>query len=191
MKNKNLMMEHILTAEKCLEYILGVTNTGLDIIDSNFNIVYIDPEWAKIYGKTEGKKCYEYFMGRSKVCPGCGVKKALNTKKPAVTEEVLAKEKNRPIQVTTIPFQNKKGEWFVAEVNVDITKRKKMEKRLRDKIRDLEIFKRATSERELNIIELKKMIKKLMVKLSQREIMANEQIPTFKKAKIIDISKPK
>ncbi len=54
--------------------------------------------------------------------------KALETKSPAVTEEVLVKEGNRPIQVTTIPFQNDKGEWLVAEVNVDITERKQAEK---------------------------------------------------------------
>ncbi|MDP3732081.1 MAG: PAS domain S-box protein [Candidatus Omnitrophota bacterium] len=110
-----------------MEFILGVTNTGLDIIDANFNMVYIDPEWSKVYGDYKGRKCYEYFMGRSEACPGCGVIKALETKKTVVSEEVLAKEGNRPIQVTTMPFQNEKGEWLAAEVNVDISERKKIE----------------------------------------------------------------
>ena len=113
-----------------MEFILGATKTGLDIIDSDSNIVYIDPEWQKVYGNPVGKKCYKYFMGRNTACPDCGVVKALRTKKPFVNEEVLVKEGNRPIQVTTIPFQNEKGEWLVAEVNVDITERKKAEKEL-------------------------------------------------------------
>ena len=110
-----------------IEFILGATNTGLDIIDSGFNIVYIDPAWARVYGDYNGRKCYEYFMDRSEPCPNCGVRKALETKEAVVSEDVLAKEGNRPIQVTTIPFQNENGEWLVAEVNADITERKKAE----------------------------------------------------------------
>jgi len=113
-----------------MEFILGATKTGLDIIDSDFNIRFIDTEWQKVYGDPTGRKCYEYFMGQSEVCPGCGIPKALETKTFTVTEEVLVKEGNRPIQVTTLPFQNKEGEWLVAEVNVDITERKRMEEKL-------------------------------------------------------------
>jgi PAS domain S-box-containing protein len=115
--------------QKQIEYVLGATRTGLDIIDSQFNIQYIDPEWKKVYGDPQGKKCYEYFMGRNEVCPGCGVVKALEAKQPVVTEETLVRENNRVIQVTSTPFQNDKGEWLVAEVNVDITDRKLAEER--------------------------------------------------------------
>jgi PAS domain S-box-containing protein len=114
-----------------MEFILGATKTGLDIIDAKFNIRYIDPEWQKVYGDPAGQKCYQYFMGRNTPCPGCGVVIALRTKAIAVTEEVLVKEDSRPIQVTTIPFQNDAGEWLVAEVNVDITERKQAEDALR------------------------------------------------------------
>jgi len=114
-----------------IEFILGATKTGLDIIDAKFNIRYIDPEWQKVYGDPTGKKCYDYFMGRNKSCPGCGVPNALQTRTVAVTEGVLVKEGSRPIQVTTIPFQNDAGEWLVAEVNVDITEIKRAEKMLR------------------------------------------------------------
>jgi len=93
-------------------------------------MVYIDPEWQKVYGEYKGKKCYKYFMGRNVSCPNCGIVKALETKKPFVSEEVLPKEGNRPIQVTTTPFQDKDGKWLVAEVNVDITERKKAEEAL-------------------------------------------------------------
>ena len=114
-----------------IEFILGATKTGLDIIDSDFNMVYIDPEWQKIYGDYKGRKCYEYFMGRDTMCPACGITKAIQTKKTVVTEEVLPRESNRPVQVTTMPFQNEKGEWLVAEVNTDITERKQAEEKLR------------------------------------------------------------
>lgn len=128
-----------LTERRCLEeglrrqieFILGATKTGLDIIDSEYNMRYVDGVWQEIYGDPAGKKCYEYFMGRKRPCPNCGITKALATKQPVVTEEILVKENNRPIQVTTIPFQDRKGEWLVAEVNVDITERKKAEAELK------------------------------------------------------------
>lgn len=117
--------DEVLRLKKQLEFILGVTRTGIDMIDADMNMVYVDPVWAAAYGDYAGRKCYEYFMGRGSACPECGVRRALETKKPVVTEEVLDREGGRPVQVTTIPFQNEKGEWLVAEVNVDIAERKK------------------------------------------------------------------
>lgn len=122
--------DEIRNLNKQVEFILGATKTGLDIIDSNFNLMYINPEWQKVYGDPENKKCYRYFMGRNKECPDCGVRKAFETKKAVITEEILVKEGNRVVQVTSIPFQDRKGDWLVAEVNVDITQRKQMEEEL-------------------------------------------------------------
>ena len=120
------------TFQQMMEFILGATKTGLDIIDSQYNIVYIDPSWAKTLGDPTGKKCYEYFNDRQDICPGCGVTEAIKTKKAVITEEKLVKEGNRAIQVTTIPFQDENGEWLFAEVNVDITDRKLIEETLRE-----------------------------------------------------------
>lgn len=115
---------------KQLNYILDVTKTRIDIIDSDFNLRYVDDPWQKIYGNPTDRKCYEYFMGRTSPCTNCGIPKALNTKQIVITEEVLNREGNRVIEVHTIPFQNKEGEWLVAEFNIDITERKKSEDKL-------------------------------------------------------------
>lgn len=114
-----------------IEFILGATKTGLDIIDKNYYIRYIDPEWAKIYGPWEGKYCFDYFMDRKTPCPDCAIEKAFKTKKTVVSQEILGKEGNRPISVTTIPFQDENGEWLVAEVNIDISERMQIEEGLR------------------------------------------------------------
>ncbi|HDP69312.1 MAG TPA: PAS domain S-box protein [Actinobacteria bacterium] len=136
-----------------IEFILGVTKTGLDIIDSEFNIRYIDPEWEKVYGDSTGRKCYEYFMGQDKVCPGCGIAKAKKTKTSTVTEEVLVKEGNRPIQVTTIPFQDDKGDWLFAEVNVDITERKKAEEKIKQSERKYRTLVELANEGVMSVDE--------------------------------------
>jgi PAS domain S-box-containing protein len=127
----------IASLNKQIEFILGATKTGLDIIDADYNIRYIDPEWKKVYGEYAGKKCYEYFMDSRQVCPDCGLRKAFQTKQVTVTEEILAKEGNRPVQVTTIPYQDENGNWLAAEVNVDISERKKAEEKLRQAQQEL------------------------------------------------------
>ncbi|HRZ86318.1 MAG TPA: PAS domain S-box protein [bacterium] len=131
LRGTSLAENEILLLKQQMEFILGATHTGLDIIDSEYNVRYVDPAWQKVYGPYQGKKCYEYFMGRSDPCPRCGVREALKSKKPVVTEEVMPMEGNRPIQVTTIPFKSHSGEWLVAEVNVDISERKRAEEALR------------------------------------------------------------
>ncbi len=115
-----------------LNYILDVTNTRIDIIDPDFNLRYADDSWKIIYGDPTGRKCYEYFMGRKSVCESCGIPRSLENKQVVITEEVLPREGNRVIEVHTIPFQNKEGEWLVAEFNVDITDRKKAEEELKE-----------------------------------------------------------
>jgi PAS domain S-box-containing protein len=124
--------DKVKSLQRQIEFVLGATKTGLDIIDRDFNLRYVDPAWQKTYGPYEGKKCYRYFMNRDRPCPTCGIPKALESKQTIVTDEVLIKEGNRSVQVTTIPFQAENGEWLVAEVNADIAERKELERSLKE-----------------------------------------------------------
>ncbi len=124
--------EEVAALQRRMEFILGAARTGLDIIDKDFNLRYVDPVWGKIYGPYRGKKCYEYFVGGDHVCPGCGIPQALETRQITTYDAALPREGNRLTQVTVIPFQAENGEWLVAEVNVDMTERVRLEEKLRE-----------------------------------------------------------
>ena len=131
-KEKAGSPEEQLTAFKekqWLDYIFESTRTGIDIIDEDYNLLFVDKGWQKVYGSPCGKKCYEYFMGQGEPCPNCAIPEALRTKKIIISEEFLKNEK-RFVEVHTIPFQSDNGQWLVGEFNVDIDERKKIENEL-------------------------------------------------------------
>jgi len=138
------------TLNKQIEFILGATKTGLDIIDRDYNIHYVDPEWASRYGDWKNKKCFNYFKGRKTPCPECPVDEAFKLRKAIVSEEVMPKENNRPNQVTTIPFQDGNGQWLFARVHVDITEKNKVDKELQRYRDDLE---RLVGERTQELLQ--------------------------------------
>ena len=124
--------EEIRKLQRQIEFTLGATKTGLNITDKDFNLRFVDASWRRCYGPYQGKKCYEYFRDADHPCPECGIPKALETKQLVVYESLLPKEGNRPIQVSTIPFQGEDGEWLVAELNIDIAERQQLERQLRE-----------------------------------------------------------
>jgi signal transduction histidine kinase/CheY-like chemotaxis protein/PAS domain-containing protein len=140
MMGRKTAEDDIRNLQRRFEFILGSTRTGLVIKDSDHNIRYIDPETEKKYGPPGGVKCYRYFLQRDEPCPDCGMRKAFSRSTTVITEAVMPLEGNRPVQLIFIPYQDDSGEWLVAQVNVDITERKKVENELKlyhDQLEDI------------------------------------------------------
>lgn len=173
--------ENANSLNKRIEFILGATKTGLDIIDKDYNIRYVDSEWARYYGDWEEKKCYDYFKNRKSPCPECSMEEAFKTKKSVVNEEVMPKEGNRPNQVTTIPFQDKDGKWLFARVHVDISEKKKIDKELELYHNDLE---RLVEERTQDLLQETARYKKSEL---EKNILNRELIKTNEKLKSVSL----
>jgi len=113
-----------------IEQVLGLTMTSIAFVDSDYGLRYVDPATKRRCGNPRNAKCYEYFADRNMPCPECRLTDAVRTGNSAVTEQVLPKENNRPVQLAIVPFQNQNGEWLAAEFRVDITERKRMEQEM-------------------------------------------------------------
>ncbi len=124
-----------------LEFVLGATKTGLDIVDADYNVQYVDQTRRNALGEYRGRKCYEYFRSETGPCSGCAMVQALVTHEVAVVEQTAVD--GRPIQVTAMPYQVASGEWMVADVTVDISDRKQAE------LERLELERRILSAQKL------------------------------------------
>ncbi len=114
-----------------LEYVMRATQTGIDIIDKEFNLLYVDELWKDLYGDPVGCRCYEYFKNLEEPCENCGASSALQTKEVVRFEQILPREGHRVVECHAVPFKDEQGEWLLADFKTDITARKQLEEKLR------------------------------------------------------------
>jgi len=110
-----------------LEVVLAATRTGLDIVDEDYIVQYVDPARRAVMGDPEGRTCYEYFRGLDAVCTDCAMQRALRTGTVQVMEQTNPRDTDRPTQVTAMPYRGDSGKWMVAEVSVDMSERARAE----------------------------------------------------------------
>lgn len=173
--------EEILLCQQAEEKLKQASVEWQKTFDSIFDLVFIqdkDFRFVKVNKavcdtlkvKSEdliGKRCYEVLHKSDKPWPNCPLAKTLQDKQPH-TEEVFDPNIGIPLLISVSPLSDEKGE-VIGSVHIakDISGLKKIEKELWEKIKELEIFNKASVGRELKMVELKEKIKKLEAKLGE------------------------
>ncbi|MCU0799031.1 MAG: response regulator [Candidatus Thermoplasmatota archaeon] len=129
-----------------IDEILKTTKTGMNIIDRDLNLTYVNSGFIDLYGEVSGRKCYDYFYKKAGPCENCYIDVVLDTKTANVHERKLKGEDGAIVQVTSIPLQDESGKWVVAQLSVDITERKKIEYQLKKAMESVEAAAVAKSE---------------------------------------------
>ncbi len=123
---EKIRLEQRLTAEKArLNRILDTFPSGIYIASESFDIQYINPVLLAAFGPLDGKKCYEYFHGRSSPCPSCPAKQVQDGH--SVRWEWYSPKNERYYELFDTPFFNEDGSISKFEVFHDITLRKHAE----------------------------------------------------------------
>ncbi|MBM3884182.1 MAG: PAS domain S-box protein, partial [Verrucomicrobia bacterium] len=123
--------------------ILDTLPDGVYIVDRDCVIEYINPVIEKEFGLVSGRRCYEYFHGRSAPCPWCK------------NDEVFAGRNVRwewtspagkTYDLFDTPYRKPDGAISKLEIFHDITDRKQVEEAVTKVKRDLEQVLSAATE---------------------------------------------
>ncbi|MDD5129425.1 MAG: PAS domain S-box protein, partial [Candidatus Omnitrophica bacterium] len=141
--------------------------------DKDLNIVRANKACAEVL-KMEpkdiiGRKCYDLVHNLNHPWPlGCPFEK---TRKDGMshTQEVNDPHVGIPLLVTVAPIFKSGGD-FLGAVHIakDITTHKKLEEEAQKRLQELEVFYKASLDREERIIELKKEVEMLKRKLDEK-----------------------
>ncbi|MFX1567751.1 MAG: PAS domain S-box protein [Promethearchaeota archaeon] len=107
---------------------LSQTGIGIDIIDSNYNIIYQNQLLREQFGEHTNRKCFNFYLGRKDRCENCPMIRAITNK--TVEKEIMIASNNHTYEILSAPLPNPSGTIDrVAEVIVDISEKIEVEKR--------------------------------------------------------------
>jgi signal transduction histidine kinase len=147
-------MEYALQAERDkLMTILNAMEDAVYTVRKGYEIDYANPCLERRFGPAIGRKCYEYFRGRSDPCPWCLNQEVLAGR--TVIREWQSNEPDekdrRTYESIHIPLNNTDGTFLKLGVLHDITDRKLAEDRLleyQQRLRSLASSLALSEERE-------------------------------------------
>ena len=99
------------------------------LLSSDYHVPFANRFFEERFGKSEGRRCYEYLFQRTEPCENCETYKVLKTRAPHHWEWTGPDGRNYDIY--DYPFKDSDGSNLIMEVGIDITERKKAEEALR------------------------------------------------------------
>ncbi len=114
--------------EKYRSLVEGLTQTGIgvDIVDSNYNVIYQNQFLKEYFGDLQNKKCYDHYLNRDTCCEDCPMIRAIQNNR--VEKEIIVAPNDRIYEVISAPLPSPSGIIErAAEVVIDITEAKRLE----------------------------------------------------------------
>ncbi len=146
----------------------------LVLLSPDYHVPFANRFFEERFGKSEGRRCYEYLFHRTEPCENCETYKVLKTDAPHHWEWTGPDGRN--YDIFDFPFTDTNGSPLIMEMGIDITKRKQAETALRQlnetleqhvaertaelsaRNEELSRFNRAAVGRELRMVELKQEV---------------------------------
>ncbi|MEW6380102.1 MAG: sigma 54-interacting transcriptional regulator [bacterium] len=123
------LQEAIKSSRDLLDAILNNMNDGIRVIDTKYNILFMNQNLIDLFGNQISKKCYRVFMGGDAPCNPCALDKIFQENQVPVNFIKEDKQK-RLIEISASPLSIEEGSRSIIEVVRDITERKRLESQL-------------------------------------------------------------
>ncbi len=108
---------------------------GLFIVDSNYQVRYMNQVMIDWFGNQTGKTCYQAVAGLENKCPYCKLDEVISD--GITTHYVPTTDDGRTFEIVATPILNLDGSTSKMEVIRDITGRKNAELQLEQRIQEL------------------------------------------------------
>ena len=98
------------------------------LLSPDYHVPFANRFFEERFGKSEGRRCYEYLFNRTEPCETCETYTVLKTRQPHHWEWTGPDGRN--YNIFDFPFTDVDGAPLIMEVGLDITERKKAEAEL-------------------------------------------------------------
>ncbi len=135
--------ERLLKLEKeRLNILIQSIGDGLDIVDRDYRIRFMNDALIKEFGDKVGELCYKVFQGLNEPCKDCKLRETINEGKTIKREKTLINGKT--YLATSTPFRDIDGSVLRLRILKDITEKIRAEQKLRrayQKLKEVEKLK--------------------------------------------------
>jgi len=128
-KRMQSLTEQLAAERTRLMGILDALPDGVYIVSPTFEIEYLNPALEREFGPINGRKCYEYFHGRTSQCDWCKNDEVFSGQ--SVHWEWTS-PKGRTYDLFDMPFHNPDGTVSKFEIFHDITEIKESRRRMKE-----------------------------------------------------------
>jgi signal transduction histidine kinase/ActR/RegA family two-component response regulator len=130
------------------------------LLSTDHQVPFANRFFEDRFGKSEGRRCYEYLFQRAEPCEKCETFKVLQTR--ALHRWEWTGPDNHIYDIYDYPFTDVDGSPLIMEVGLDVTEQKKNE--------------RALVERTSEVDQLANQLRGLAVQLSQAELRERKRL---------------
>ena len=108
-----------------LNEVLNMLPAYVILLSPDYHVPFANRYFERQFGKSNGKRCFEYLFNRAEPCENCETYKVLKTNAPHEWEWTGPDGRN--YEIHDFPFTDADGSPMIMEMGIDITGRKRAE----------------------------------------------------------------
>jgi PAS domain S-box-containing protein len=156
------------TERQRLNDLLNVLPVYVALLSPDYHVPFANRFFEERFGKSHGKRCFEYLFGRTEPCEVCETFTVLKTLAPHRWE--WTGPDSRTYDIFDFPFYEADGSRLIMEVGIDITERKQAEAALSEAN---EMLEQRVAERTAALVASEAQLRTIVESLTEGLVVAS------------------